>query len=155
MTSVDPLAKLADIQEPAIAALWYERPLWWLLLLVLLAVVVYALVKRYQQFQRQAPRREALLLLQHLPNDCSASELTEILKRYLKARQLPATLLSATPSELQRFLEHNSQGLAEQIHWPDLMALHYQRDVEPAQLQSYRQNLARWLSQHPWVLTLP
>lgn len=155
MPSVDPLAKLADIQEPAIQAVWYERPLWWLFLVVLLALLVYLLVKRYQQFQRQAPRREALSLLQRLPQSCSASELTEILKRYLKARQLPVTLLSATPSELQRFLEHNSKGNAADIRWPDLMTLHYQRDVEPAQLASYRQSIERWLSQHPWVLTLP
>lgn len=151
----DPLATLADIQEPAIDALWFERPLVWLALLLLLVLVVYAVLKRYQQFQQQAPRREALALLQRLPAQCTASELTEILKRYLKARQLPVTLLSATPSELQRFLEHNSRGSAEDIRWADLMTLHYQRDVDAAQLQSYRQSLARWLSHHPWVLTLP
>lgn len=151
MAAVDPLANLADIQEPMINGHWFERPLLWLLLVLLVAILSWLAVRQLQRYRQQAPRREALQLLQQLPAPCTASELTEILKRYLKARQVPASVLSATPTELQRFLESNAAGIA----WPDLMALHYQRDVDAALLLNYRQSLQQWLTQHPWVLTLP
>lgn len=149
MANVDPLAQLADIQEPALQAFWYERPLIWIAILVLLALLSWLLLRRYRHYQQQAPRREALALLQQLPDDYTASELTEVLKRYLKARQVDSGLLSATPAQLQQFLSRHGSD----ITWPDLMALHYQRLPDREQLRWYRQSLTKWLAQHPWILS--
>lgn len=143
MATPDPLARLADIQQPALISFWYERPFWWLLLgLALIALVVIAR-RWYRHHQSQAPRREALALLATLPSDANASAITSIVKRYIKSQSPQSPLLAATPGELQQFLASTSP-----LTWPDLMTLHYQAQADAAALQLYRQSVKAWLMEY-------
>lgn len=143
MATPDPLAQLADIQEPLIVAFWYERPLWWMLLGLALMALVFIARAWHRKHQAEAPRREALALLAALPPHANASAITTIVKRYIKSLSPQSPLLVATPAELQQFLATNST-----LAWPDLMALHYQERPDPAALQVYRESVRIWLSEY-------
>lgn len=143
MATPDPLAQLADIQEPTILAFWFERPLWWILLALAFLALLGLVRVWYKSYQKEAPRREALALLAALPMDANASAITIIVKRYLKSRSAQSPLLAATPHELQQFLAATST-----LAWPDLMALHYQATPDVAALRLYRESVKRWLSEY-------
>lgn len=146
MATADPLAQLADIQQPEIVSFWYERPLWWLAILLLVAVLGVTAWRWYRRYQQQAPQREAIALLDALPNDCDASAITTLLKRYIKSRQPESPLLVAAPSQLQSLFTPPSDGIPL-----DLTALHYQRSPERAAIEQYRQQVRLWIMQHTEV----
>ncbi|TKB45887.1 DUF4381 domain-containing protein [Thalassotalea mangrovi] len=155
------LKDLVEAPPPTAIDYWPQTPGWYLLALLLLFSLFRLGYRRYQGYQNNAYRREALRFIRSLPRDTANT-------RYQIYQQLPALLRATaisgygrnpvanlTSKRWELWLDENCRQSDFRGNCPNyLHALAYgpEHSLNPHQLTKLLQEVQLWIQFHPGAL---
>jgi hypothetical protein len=155
----DPLAQLRDIHLPEAVSWWPLAPGWWVLGALLVAGLAYTGHFFWQRHHAFTYRRQALIKIKQLPNNCQHQRITALLallKRVAVSAYPEFHLSSLNQAEFIAFLNKTTPKAGFDQLPADWQRLFYAKDskVSVELVDQLVASGTQWIKRHPLAKNL-